>query len=326
MKFTYPIEQDIRIAYRSYIVQELNMGVVPGTDLKIKGILLDTSDYIKAPRSFVGAIGTLGKLSSLGFYNAGLMGNITDIQASVVKDWLLSEGKDSVVIFMGHHPFISLSPSSQKHFMGFKKLVPNSFYISSHTHKGFTINSGPVKEVNVGSITDYPNEFVSLYMRKDEEKLIVFPKRFRETFSDISSDGFCARADNYTKRGEERFRYMAYKESTKGDPNSIHDFTLDTILKSLYRVYEKLGVFKKQINPTLIKFYQYMKVLKPCEKDTVKCLGKKFDLVKEVLKFDKTLYKSVKYREKRIQYGSCQALWAAYVEYLKDWEKVPYKL
>ncbi|TDJ06882.1 MAG: hypothetical protein E2O68_04465, partial [Deltaproteobacteria bacterium] len=164
MKFTYPIEQDIRIAYRSYIVQELNMGVVPGTDLKIKGILLDTVDYIKAPRSFVGAIGIMGKLSVFGSYKAGLMGNITDIQASVVKDWLLSDGEASLVIFMGHHPYISLSPSSQKHYMGFKKLAPNSFYISSHTHTGFTINSGPVKEVNVGSITDYPNEFVSLYM------------------------------------------------------------------------------------------------------------------------------------------------------------------
>lgn len=326
MKFTYPIKQHIGIAYRSYIVQELNMGTVPGSNLKIKGILLDTSDYKKAPRSFVGAVGSMGKLAVFGSYNAGLMGNITDIQGEVVKDWLLSDGKDSLVVFMGHHPYLNISPSSQKIYGEFQKLAPNSFYISSHTHTGFTNNSGPVKEVNVGSITDYPNEFISIFIKKGDDNLIVFPKRIHEKFRDISPDGFCAKSDNYTKRGAPRYRYMSYKKHSKADPNSIHDFTLDTIIISIDRLYKKLKIYKKMVNKTLIKFYKTASTLSPCKKNKVACRAEKFKIIKEILKFDKGLHNSPKYGKNRIRYGACQSLWAAYAEYLKDVEKVPYEL
>jgi hypothetical protein len=326
IKFTYPIEQDFRVAYRSYFVQELNLGKIPGTNQKLKGILLDTSDYITAPRSLAGALGTLRKFSVFGSYNAGLMGNIADNQAEAVKSWLINDSDDSLVLFMGHHPYLNLSPATQKHFKEFQKLAKKSIYISSHTHTGFTINSEPVKEVNIGSITDFPNEFVSLYFKKEDDKLILFPNRVRETFSDISPDGFCAKSDNYTKRGDPKYRYMSYKKESKADPNSVYDFTLDTLINSIHRSYEKLGIYKKILNPTLLKFYNFNKNLKACKKDKVNCRSKKFKMVKAVLEFDKTLYESKKYRNNRIRYGACQSLWAAYAEYLKDWEQVKYEL
>jgi len=331
--FTLPINQDIRVAYRSYMVQEINLDLIPRSGMKMKGILLDTSDYMRAPRSVVGVLGSFKPFTVFGSYNAGVLGNIDDEQAKLVKSWIKSSEEDSYFVFMGHHPFLNLSPKSKERILEFEKLAPNSLYISSHTHTGFLINSGPVKEVNVGSITDYPNEFVSLYMNfpdpKNDNKLIVFPKRYRETFKEISPDGFCASSDNYTKRGEPYYRYMAYKKESKVDPNSIHDFTLDTLLNALHRTYTKLEIYKNMGNPTLTEFFQKMETLRPC-KGTMgkkaKCRAKKFDLLKKISKFDETLYQSDKYRTNRIRYGACQGLWAAYAEYLKDWDKVPYKL
>jgi hypothetical protein len=323
--FEYSITDRVEKSYRSSLVQQVNLS--PGTfqNEKFVGILLDTSDYKLSPLMFLGA---LQPFKRRGAYNAGINGNITQKQFLLVNRWVEQIDPEAVVIYMGHHPYKDISRVGKERI---KKLIekrPSSFYFSSHTHTGFLSNEGPIKELNLGSVSDYPNEVMFLKWQQIKETLYLFPKRIRETFFDISDpkETFCLRSENYTKRGDEKYRYLAYKNWIRG----AFDKTLNSILMSYHRVFLKFDIYNEKKSPLLDRFKLTIKKLKSCKsfipKRKKRCLGEKINLIHRLEAVDQEIYQDSRMRHDRLRYGSCQTLWAAYAEFLKDKARVPYDL
>ena len=156
--------------YRSYVVQELDLGR-SDSDLPVSAILMDSSQYHHAP--------TLVPTPPIS-YNAGLSGSILDDQMEVVERWLKNDptGK-KLTILMVHHPYSVLLKAARKTIDGLREKYKIPLYISGHTHHGeYFVRGGDNGwiELNVGSIVDWPIEFRTFEIHQiiDNPQNLVF--------------------------------------------------------------------------------------------------------------------------------------------------------
>jgi hypothetical protein len=254
--------------------------------------------------------------------NAGINGGLGLDQIETIKRWIRENDPNTFYIFMGHHPFDSLTKETMESFKEILKLSRNGVYISSHTHEGFIKNHGNFQEINTGSITDFPNQTMMLSFKnfgKGSDSMGFWPNTTYFTLEGLIKEGVCSTEDDADKDANSYYHYLAYKELPGlGTPNQVHEFTIDNNLMALYKVFNKLGLYKDTEDPILRKL-EDMVVKSPVKcgpligKKNRKCRINKFNLQKQVVEIDRSLYSS-SLRDERIKYGACQALWAAQAE------------
>ncbi len=317
-RLTYPQKDDVILSYRSYILQEIDLSKYLNLGFKIKGILLDTSDYKNTPTLVTGAIRSMINFPGSRL-NAGVNGSIGLDQFETVKRWLKEDGGgDTLYLFMGHHNLESIDPDSKKKLDELFKLANNSIYISSHTHEGFIKNHGNINEINIGSITDFPNEVATLGIKrngKDLNSLSVFPNRIEILIQDLLREGVCSQEDFADNDTNPYYHYLSYKKLPGiGTANQIHELTIDNSLMGIYKAFKKLSYnepIMKILEENLIK--KPVKCGPPIGKENTNCRKQKVDLLNQALQIDNQIYNSP-LREGRVKYGTCQTLWAAIAE------------
>lgn len=167
--------------YKSFILQRINLSKETEQG-SLKGIVIDTANYKNKPLNFYGAI------SSKRHYgknrNPGMTAGITVDQMDEIKKWVknLEINKQYFIVF-GHHPLSEFEPKLLDQFKQIFKSQYALGYISAHTHLGYVDDNRTVEikvndstkekkiiEINVGSITDYPNEIRTLESTKENSK------------------------------------------------------------------------------------------------------------------------------------------------------------
>jgi hypothetical protein len=144
-------------------------------------LLMDTSDYALTPPSNYHQVFALldahsasscGKLSGQ-MLIPGECGEIGPRQVVEALEDLMSTWPPNTRFFvMGHHPWKDFSGSSQRALHFLRETPDFLAYVSAHTHDPTSpkqFDSPDPWELNIGSTTDWPMEYVSLnYQRKDE--------------------------------------------------------------------------------------------------------------------------------------------------------------
>ena len=132
--------------WRSYVVTQVDLSQPEGAN-PVYGVLLDTAQYKRMPR--IGGPVLPGK-------NAGLEGDILKDQIETVLGWVAEE-PDAHFVLMAHFPLGSLTERARQHLQPLlEATLP--MWVSAHTHAGFVTEHPETLELNVGSITDFPNE------------------------------------------------------------------------------------------------------------------------------------------------------------------------
>ncbi len=320
-RLTYPQKDDIKLSYRAYILQELNLSKFLKLNFKMKGILLDTSDYKNVPTLFTGAVRSFTNLPGSKL-NAGINGGLGIDQVETIKRWISENGPDTFYVFMGHHDFESFDENSARDLGEILKLAGNGIYISSHTHSGFIKDHGNIKEINLGSITDYPNQAMNLSFKsygKNANTLGFWPNIIPFSADVLLKEGVCKPEDFADKDPNPYYHYMSYKNLPGiGTSNQIHEYTIDNNLMGLYKVFKKLGLYQKSQDPVLKRLEDMVlksskKCGPPIGKENTNCRKAKVDLENQIHQIDQGLYNS-SLREERVRYGACQTLWAAFAE------------
>jgi predicted phosphodiesterase len=320
-RFTYPQRDDVILSYRAYIVQEINLSKFFKGDIKVKGILLDTSDYKNTPTLVTGAIRSMIHLPGTK-YNAGVNGSLGKDQIETIKRWIREDGGNSFYIFMSHHNLVHIDEDSRKKLNEIFQMTKNNLYISSHTHEGFIKDQGVIKEINLGSITDFPNQAMYLSIKdfgKDKGNIGFYPNILYITAKNLEKEGVCSQKDFADNDPNPNYHYLAYKKLPGiGTANQIHELTIDSNLMGLYKAFKKLGLYNNTSDPVLKKLEEILikspvKCGPPIGKGNTQCRKEKVDLLNQVIQIDKGLYTSP-LREERIKYGACQTLWAAKAE------------
>ncbi len=159
--------------WRSFVVQEVDLSL--DASISIRAILLDTAQYEEKPILF--------PLSR----NAGVTGELLEDQLGVVKSWIESDqNRKRVWVLIGHHPFDTLSPRSQKALDDLRKKTGALVYVSAHTHAGQFIVHDPNQEkdkwleLNMGSILDWSLEFRTFQIERSKEdaRLVLRSPRY----------------------------------------------------------------------------------------------------------------------------------------------------
>jgi len=287
----------------------------------MKAILLDTSDYKNTPTLFTGAIRSFTNWPGSRL-NAGVNGGLGIDQVETIKRWISENEPDTFYVFMGHHELESLDDNSARDLSEIFKLAGNKIYMSAHTHEGFSKDHGNIKEINIGSITDHPNMAMNLSFKtygKNAQTIGFWPNNIPFSADVLTKEGVCSPEDFADKDPNPYYHYMSYKNLPGiGTANQIHEYTIDNNLMALYKVFKKLGLYRKTQDPILKKLEDM--VLKsakicgpPIGKDNTNCRKAKVDLENQILQIDQGLYNSP-LRQERVRYGACQTLWAAYAE------------
>lgn len=320
-RLTYPQKDDVKVSYRAYILQELNLTKFYNLDYKMKAILLDTSDYKNVPSLFTGAIRSFTHLPGSRL-NAGINGGLGVDQVETIKRWIRENGPNTFYVFMGHHNLESFDDDSIRDLREILKVAQNGIYISSHTHEGFIKKHKNITEINLGSITDHPNQAMALSFKgygKNISTIGFWPNIIHFSADTLMKEGFCSPEDFADKDPNPYFHYLSYKKLPGfGTSNQVHELTIDNNLMGLYKAFKKLGLYKNTQDPILNKLEEVLikspkKCGPPIGKENTICRKEKVDLENQLHKIDNGLYSSP-LRDQRIIYGACQALWAAYAE------------
>lgn len=304
--------------YKSFIVQLID---IPTKGKKpIKGIVIDTSTYNKKPLNFYGAIGSVLKLS--GSVNPGMTAGITAEQFNKITDWIKKFDKTQQYIVFGHHPLKSFHNETKNRI---EKILNNENalgYISGHTHLGFVHdgNNTDAMEVNVGSVTDYPNEIRTLETTQ-QNKLVS--KSILIAPYDLQSK-YCAAKYDYTASFP---NYTSYELSDiwKNTAHDTHEKILNISIETYIRLFHDLKIAnsctkelehaKNILNkdkfgkPVRCKGNSYSKTNKKCRKEKLIAL-KKLNTCSNLM--------DDKFKKELQLYGACQSLWASKAEWIKN--------
>jgi len=140
--------------WRSWVAQSLEL-TRPGSPRRVVAILIDTAVYDDAPVLVAAGCGML---------NAGLNGDITDDQASVVRAWAwAAHASGAAVVVAGHHPYAALTARAKSVLDDIHDLYGGELYVSAHDHSGKWNVDGNKKdktwlELNIGAMVDAPIE------------------------------------------------------------------------------------------------------------------------------------------------------------------------
>ena len=244
--------------YSSFLVQKIN---IPSKSNRVglKGIVIDTVTYDKRP------LDILGHLKIGGHYNSGEVGGIGTLQESKISKWAneFKSKKEPFMIF-GHHPIRELTPSDKRWIEKFLEENPYALgYISAHTHLSFVDTKGHI-EINVGSITDYPNEirFLEVNPVRGELKAIIEPI----TLGALDNSKKCDSDYDYTAIYPDN--YLSYQFSRRGlySAHYTHEATLNISITTYLRLFDDLGVIRYFYNNRSM-VDEYEKIVEVAERE-----------------------------------------------------------
>jgi hypothetical protein len=308
--------------YSSFLVQKINIPAKNGK-LGLKGIIIDTVTYTEKP------LNVKGHFEIGGHYNSGEAGEVTQPQKDIINRWSreFRKQKKPFMIF-GHHPLKEFIDIER---IWIDKLIKNNpyalGYISAHTHLGYVDdNNNTLLEINVGSITDYPNEIRTLEVSPTQKLLKSTMHPIAQ--SKLDNTPWCDALYDYTSVYPDN--YLSYQFAGDGI-YTIYDTqeaTLNISISTYLRLFEDLQVIQYFYNDdNMIEEYATLtskaKAQRDidCSKNGTSCRGEKLRVVKDLEMFSKKI--EVKspdiYVPNLILYGSCQALKASKAEWIGNY-------
>ncbi len=204
--------------WRSFVVQRLNI-TDPYSPRRVVVVLLDTSQFSQRPRLVPWWFG---------MRNAGINGELLADQIGVVDGWL---SRDQVNLLMGHHPFGTITSQGQEAIDRWRRDEGMTLYTSAHTHTAqWFVNPGEEKnwlELNVGSTTDWPPEFRTLYVEQAEGAESIGLRTQRYPIADLW-DADCA--PEWEADPDGPYYYIRYRDLASPDPARTQLALMDTLL------------------------------------------------------------------------------------------------
>jgi len=166
--FLSGVEANLREGYRyadSYVAQRLRLPPAPGAARKVIMIGLDTNQAGALVSSWDTLLGR----------SPGSVGHVHRDQVRAVTAWVEQAARaGDIVVFAGHHNWLSLSPASRV-LLGelMTDLKHPLAYISAHTHRGFwaqprMLQGRALLEMNVSSLSDWPIAYRRISFAIDE--------------------------------------------------------------------------------------------------------------------------------------------------------------
>jgi hypothetical protein len=221
--------------HRSFIVQELDLGLPPGdqstVSKPITAILLDSSQYAHAPE-LVPALAP----------NAGLSGDLQPDQLDVVSRWMALANDATISVLMSHHPFGTLLPGSRDALDRLRKQYDMPIYVSAHTHQGQYFVRGGAEgwlELNVGSIVDYPIEFrtFAIHEAEDSSLMIRTPlRRIPDIWSTRSGNAVPFCDATWEAMPDDPDFYLTYLAGGSMSPRDTQQMLMTTLLHTYIRL------------------------------------------------------------------------------------------
>jgi hypothetical protein len=309
--------------YSSFILQKVNIPAKK-RGVGLKGIIIDTVTYTKKP------LNVRGHFKLDGHYNSGETGELTKAQRVIIKKWSdkFAKNKKPFMIF-GHHPLKELI---EKDWL--KDLIKNNpyalGYTSAHTHLGYVDNKNGVIEVNVGSVTDYPNEIRVLDV--NPARKVLKSTLYPISPSKLDNTPWCDALYDYTSVYPDN--YLSYQFARGGvySAHHTHEATLNISITTYLRLFEDLQVTQyfydddNMVNAynKLVKESTNIRKIdcfKGAFSDSIECRGDKSKILKRLDIFDKNIQNISKdvYVPNLMMYGSCQVLKSSKAEWIGNY-------
>lgn len=204
--------------WRSFVVQSVNI-TVRNSPERVIAVLLDTSQFAQRPTLIPGLFGSR---------NAGISGAMGSDQIAVVEGWL---ARGQVNVVMGHHPYDRLTRDSREAMDRWRAGAGVAVYVSAHTHRAQWFvhkGAGPSwLELNLGSTTDWPPEYRTLFMETGVAEGKVGLRARRQQVAD-RWDADCA--PEWEVEPGSRHDYIRYRQIGTPDPGITQDQLMDTLL------------------------------------------------------------------------------------------------
>ena len=333
-----------RDEYSSFLVQRINIPSEKSNKKGLGGIVIDTGAYTKKP------LNVLGHLKIAGHYNPGEIGQLTQPQRKIIEEWSnkFKNKKEPFMIF-GHHPIKALNSKDK---IWIENLIENNSYalgyISAHTHLGFVDNKTKgLVEVNVGSITDYPNEIRTLSVNpvKGELKSTLYPISPNK----LDNTPWCDSLYDYTSSYPDN--YLSYQFARRGiySAHYAHEATLNISISTYLRLFDDLQVIQYFAdNEKMLD--EYINIISTAKKErkkdcfkqireedipnlllysldnkafasSVDCRSGKLKILKKMDKFNQKIEKlsEEEYVNNLMLYGSCQTLISSKAEWIGNY-------
>ncbi len=333
-----------RDEYSSFLAQRVNIPSKNSNKKGLGGIVIDTVSYTKKP------LNVLGHFKIAGHYNPGEIGQVTKPQQKIIEEWSdkFKINKEPFMIF-GHHP---LKAFNSKEKIWIKNLIKNNSYalgyISGHTHLGFVdTNTKGIVEVNVGSITDYPNEIRTLSVNPVRGKLksTLHPI----ATSKLDNTPWCDALYDYTTSYPDN--YLSYQFARRGlySAHYAHEATLDISISTYLRLFDDLQVIQYFSDDEKM-VEEYINIInngkqkrkRDCFKEigkddipnillyssankafssSVECRSDKLKILKKMDYFNERIIEKSKglYVKDLMLYGSCQTLMSSKAEWIGNY-------
>jgi hypothetical protein len=166
--FLSGVEANLRDGLRyadSFIAQRLRLPAAPGATRRVILIGLDTNQAGALASAWDTLLGN----------SPGSIGHVRQDQLLAVANWVQQAARNGdIVVFAGHHNWLSLSPRSRLELGGLMAQLEHPLvYVSAHTHRGFwaqhrTLQGRPLLELNVSSLSDWPIAYRRIRFAYDE--------------------------------------------------------------------------------------------------------------------------------------------------------------
>lgn len=327
--YELPNDPSISESYKSLLVQELYLGTYPPSNIKVRAILIDTSDYENNPR-----LTGVTKISARSErVNPGVFGSMNPRQEEEIENWInsykKSEGDDNTLyLIAGHHPFDNLTPGGKENVKKLFSKIKNYVYVSAHTHKGWEKNSPLNSEINVGSTTDYPSQYTKIGLPKMNKGKIILDVERKFILLNPANFPFyqCTKFEDSSFNALEKklgLSYTDYKSAKYGrsifSKDTTHAYTLEVLLFGYKKMLTDLKLNNPEVNK-MISLAAEGIVLADClgKKGAMNqdCRSERFQILKKVMIMDEDfMNKNLAYRNLRIDYGTCQTIFSNHAEF-----------
>jgi hypothetical protein len=289
---------DRRQPWRSFVVQRLSSSP-PASPERMVVVLLDTSQYAGRP-------GIPPWL--FGAHSASDKGELLPDQISVVDGWL---SRGQVNLLMGHHPYGVITSRGKEAIDRWRREKGVTLFVSAHTHTAqWFVHEGREKnwlELNVGSTTDWPPEFRTLYVERSEAAKKVGLRTQRMPLAYLW-DAECK--PDWEPDPDGPYYYIRYRDLATPDPARTQIAFMNTLLATHSWVIQKIPSTAGNRNwPPGTRSDQEVLAKIQSTIDGPVSLDTKVALARQLRDFGAT--RSVESPEDQKQFHLCQAIWSS---------------
>ena len=284
--------------WRSFVVQRLNVSL-PNSPERVVVILLDTNQYARRPRLIPWWFG---------LRNSGASGEFLDDQIGLVDSWL---GQGQVNFLMGHHPYDVITSMGKTAIDRWRGDPGMALYVSAHTHTAqWFVHEGEQTnwlELNVGSTTDWPPEYRTLYSEQAEPVAKVGLRTQRQQVSE-RWDMQCE--PDWEVDPDSPYSYIRYRDLATPDPTRTQVALMNTLLATHSWAIQKIpsSAEKTQWPPGTGSDEDVIAMIKNAM-EASSSLDAKVSVARQLRDFDAT--RSVQSTEDQKQFRLCQAMWSS---------------